>query len=73
MEKTVNVTIKINATLIPNFERLVNGSYGQVISFRILTDTEELYKNDSHFKALVKSVKDAQNLRDNYINEKNHG
>ena len=43
----------------------------EVIDFKILPSTEKLYKEDSHFKKLVKEVSKAQRIRDVYINDHN--
>lgn len=45
-------------------------AFTEVISDRILPETEELYKNDTHFKKLVSNVKKATRERDKYINDK---
>jgi hypothetical protein len=70
--KTVNITFKLDESQINNFDNWFR-SQVEVIDFKILPDTEKLYSEDSHFKALVKSVKDAQRIRDQYINEHNYG
>jgi len=44
---------------------------GEVISYANLPNTEKLYESSTTFKKLVKGVKDAQRLRDNYIHENN--
>ena len=41
------------------------------INFTNLPDTKELYETDSYFKKLVKNVKDAQRIRNEYINTHN--
>jgi hypothetical protein len=70
--KTVNITFKLDESQINNFDNWFRRQV-EVIDFKILPDTEKLYSEDSHFKALVKSVKDAQRIRDQYINEHNYG
>jgi hypothetical protein len=70
--KTINITFKLDESQINNFDNWFR-SQVEVIDFKILPDTEKLYSEDSHFKALVKSVKDAQRIRDQYINEHNYG
>jgi hypothetical protein len=70
--KTINITFKLDDSQINNFDNWFR-SQVEVIDFKILPDTEKLYSEDSHFKALVKSVKDAQRIRDQYINEHNYG
>lgn len=70
-KKTINMTFKIEESQINNFENWFR-QQEEVIDFKILPETEKLYNEDEHFKKLVKSVKDAQRVRDNYINEHNH-
>lgn len=41
------------------------------IDFVNLPDTKQLYDTDLHFRKLVKGVKDAKRLRDNYIHKNN--
>ena len=43
----------------------------KVISYSNLPDTSKLYEENTTFRKLIKSVKDAQKLRDDYINEHN--
>lgn len=69
--KTINMTFKLDESQINNFENWFRQQQ-EVIDFKILPETEKLYNEDKHFQSLVKKVKDAQRVRDNYINEKNH-
>lgn len=69
-KKTVNITLKIEKSQIVTFENWLNQQL-EVISFKILPDTDNLYENDKTFQKLVKKVKEAQKQRDVYINEKN--
>jgi len=68
--KTVNITLKIDEHELTNFESWLRNNL-EVVSFKILPDTEQLYAKDETFKKLVKAVKTAQRIRDKYINEKN--
>jgi len=68
--KTVNITLKIDEHELTNFESWLRNNL-EVVSFKILPDTEKLYETDATFKKLVKSVKTAQRVRDKYINDKN--
>ena len=43
----------------------------EVISDKILADTQELYDNDATFKKLVKNSKDADRIKLDYINKHN--
>ena len=71
MKKTINMTFKMNEENIVRFESWFR-QQEEVIDFRIIPDTSKLYEEDSNFKKLVKAVKDAQRVRDIYINEHNH-
>lgn len=68
--KTVSITLKINEHELLNFESWLRQQL-EVVSFKIIPDTEELYKNDVYFQNIVKNVKKAQTIRDKYINEHN--
>jgi len=68
--ETVNITLKINPYDLTNFESWLRNNI-EVVSFKILPDTEKLYETDATFKKLVKAVKTAQTIRDKYINDKN--
>ena len=68
--KTVNITLKIDEHELTNFESWLRNNI-EVVSFKILPDTEQLYAKDETFKKLVKAVKKAQRIRDIYINDKN--
>ena len=62
---TINTTFKITAEKLIDFElqfrEIVN-----VIDFKHISNTEELYKSDPKFKKLVKAKKKQQNFV-NYI------
>lgn len=68
--------VKINITLILEKKHLVSlenelrGAF-DVIDYKVLPDTERLYKEDKAFKKLLALVKNAQRERDIYINEYN--
>ena len=68
--ETVNITLKIDEHELTNFESWLRNNI-EVVSFKILPDTEKLYETDATFKKLVKAVKTAQRIRDKYINDKN--
>lgn len=70
---TVNVTLSdLTADQVYHVELFLRQNYG-VIDFKILPETKELYNKDTTFQKIVKAVKDAQRVRDIYINEHNHG
>lgn len=70
MKKTINVTLKIEDTELINFESWLNQQL-EVIKLVIIPDTSELYESDEYFRNIVKSVKKAQKIRDEYINKNN--
>lgn len=69
-KKTVNITLKIHEHSIPGFEYWLDQNL-EVIRFKIVPDTEELYNSDETFKKLVKNVKKAERERNDYINKYN--
>ena len=69
-KKTINVTLKIHEHSIRDFETWLDYNL-EVIRFKIVPDTEELYKTDETFKKLVKAVKSAERARNDYINKYN--
>lgn len=68
--KLINITLKVPVINVTGLENHLREHF-EVISYKILPDTDELYKTNSTFKKLVKAVKEAQKLRDIYINENN--
>ena len=55
MKKTINITLKIEDTDVINFESWLNQQL-EVISFKIMPNTEKLYETDEYFKNIVKNV-----------------
>ena len=70
-KRTINVTLEINEGSVINFENWLNDSFN-LINFKVVADTKQLYEDDPTFRKLVKAVKDAQRIKDIYINEYNH-
>ena len=68
--RTVNVTLKIDEHELVNFESWLRQQL-EVVSLKIIPDTEQLYLNDPIFKKLVHNVKMCTKLRDEYINKVN--
>lgn len=64
----INATFNIDPKHLTTFETAFRGAV-DVLDFRVVPDTTELYENDPHFKALSKAVKDAKKLRDIYWND----
>ena len=74
MSQTVSVVLKLrDAEQSHYFEKHLRNMFfdGEVISYSNLPNTEKLYESSTTFKKLVKGVKDAQRLRDNYIHKNN--
>ena len=65
---TVNMTFEIDDHELSNFENAIRNRF-KVISFRHLPDTSLMYKNNTHFKKMVDSIKKLQKDRDIYIND----
>ena len=69
---TANVTLELtDEHKVYYLEQFLRDQYN-VRDFRIVPNTENLYANDDTFKKLCKAVKDAQRIRDGYINQNNH-
>ena len=67
---TINTTFKVEAKELSSFEwelrQVVN-----VIDFKHVSDTSELYSSDNTFKKLVKAKKEATKQCELYINKNN--
>lgn len=68
--------VKVNLTLelldnqeVLEFENWIN-QYVNVVDFQIITDTKDLYSNDTHFRKLTQIYYDAKRERNDYINKK---
>ena len=66
----VNVTLKLNPFQLTNFESWLRNKF-EVVNFMIVPDTEKLYENDETFRKLVKAVKSANKIKNDYINKNN--
>ena len=72
MEKIiVNVTLEMPMDWVTGFEGYLNEQFN-VINYKIVPNTKELYDNDKYFRKLVKDVKKITKIKDEYINLKNH-
>jgi len=70
MAKKVNLTIELeDEAEILEFENWIK-YYVTVIDFTHLTDTKELYENDSYFRKISNQYYDLKRLRNDYINSK---
>ena len=68
--KTINLTFRMEESEIVNFENWFR-HHVEVIDLRILPDTESLYENDKTFQSIVRTLKKAQRVRNEYINKHN--
>jgi len=69
--ETINITIKIHKEDVVNFENWLHQQL-EVISFNHIQDTSQMYKEDATFKKLVKAVKEAQKVKDEYAIKNNY-
>tara|TARA_R110001632_G_scaffold121686_2_gene234334 strand:- start:563 stop:790 length:228 start_codon:yes stop_codon:yes gene_type:complete len=69
-KETINVTLKIDSSELFKFQELILSKY-ELINLKVLPSTNLMYEEDTHFQKLVKAVKSAQKIRDEYINENN--
>jgi hypothetical protein len=67
---TINTTFKVEAKELSGFE-LELRQVVDVIDFKIISDTEKLYRTDKTFKKLVKAKKEATKQCELYINRHN--
>ena len=71
--RKINFTVEIDdndyveAELLKILSELLGAS---IIDYQVLTDTKDLYQNDSHFRAITKKYKEAKKVRNDYINSK---
>ena len=67
---TINTTFKVEAKELSGFEWELR-QVVDVIDFKIISDTEKLYRTDKAFKKLVKAKKEATKQCELYINRNN--
>jgi hypothetical protein len=67
---TINTTFKVEAKELSGFEWELR-QVVDVIDFKIISDTEKLYRTDKAFKKLVKAKKEATKQCELYINRHN--
>tara|TARA_R110000772_G_scaffold254725_1_gene370746 strand:+ start:559 stop:813 length:255 start_codon:yes stop_codon:yes gene_type:complete len=73
MEKieTLNITLKINDHQVAEFQRFLDEHFN-VISYKVMPDTEKMYATDTTFQKLVKAKKEATKVVGIYINDNNN-
>ena len=72
--QVVNITIELrDAQQSHDFEKYLRDHMlpEYTINYTNLPDTKKLYEDDKHFKKLVKNVKDANRIKNDYINLNN--
>lgn len=69
-KRTVNITIKILDEHITRFENELKNMF-DLVSFKILPETEKMYQENKEFKRKVDTIKKLQRERDEFINK--HG
>jgi hypothetical protein len=65
----VNIVVKIYEEHLVKLEDRLNDMLPEVVSYRVLPDTEKLYDDSKTFRSLLKKRKEIQNQIDEYINE----
>lgn len=71
--RKINFTVEIddNDLIEHQLIKVINELLGSsVVDYQVLTDTKELYENDTHFRKLTKLYYDARRKRNDYINDK---
>lgn len=69
--QTVNITLKVPNSEVVHFENELR-SFFDVVDYRVVANTEKMYKKDTYFQKLVKQKKDLSNSILDYINRNNH-
>lgn len=69
-KRTVNITLKILDEHITRFENELKNMF-DLVSFKILPETEKMYQENKEFRRKVDTIKKLQRERDEFINK--HG
>ena len=69
--QTVNITLKVPNSEVVHFENELR-SFFDVVDYRVVANTEKMYKEDTYFQKLVKQKKDLSNSILDYINRNNY-
>lgn len=70
-EVTLNITFKINASSVVDFERWLEYHY-EVKDSQILPDDSKLYQEDKYYKKLKKQIKQLKIQAYEYYNRNQH-
>jgi len=68
--RKVFIVLEVSEMFVTKLESYLERTF-KLISFRIKPDTSKLYEEDAYFRNIVKNVKKATEIRDNYINQHN--
>ncbi len=68
--ETINITLKVDTSEVAKLQRELDEHF-QVIEFKVLPSTDEMYEADDTFKALSKLKKKAKTEVEKYINDNN--
>lgn len=68
--KTLNITVKLPEHNVLGFEEWLDRNM-ELVSFKVLPDTDKLYEEDKNFRKIVKQYKDIVKIKNDYINEHN--
>lgn len=72
-EVTVNMTFKIKGLYLNSFENeMLNSRHINLISFKTLPDTDELYEKSEGFRQIIKKEKALKREKDDFINKYGH-
>ena len=69
--ETINITVNLPEEQVTKFRQFLDDSM-EVVDFRILPNTDEMYKNDIGFQHLCKAESTAKKLKGKYINDNNN-
>ena len=68
--ETVNITLKVETNEVAKLQRELD-QYFNVVEFKVLPSTDEMYEADDTFKALSQLKKKAKTEVEKYINDNN--
>lgn len=69
---TINTTFKVEDQGVTYIGSWLEHHTDKLVSYKIVADTDNMYKNDPRFKELIKAKKKIQDQIYDYINENNH-
>lgn len=69
--ETINITVKLPAHKVVEFQQDLDSRI-QVVHFKILPNTEQMYEADETYQELCKLEKKAKTVKSKYINDNNN-